>query len=91
MLMLLSDFQSARSTDDFFTGMGMVQYGITPAFREHDKFTDFLDLTGDGFACGGAKPGRKYYWSSSPLSSGEMTTKEPLPWRLTRNSVCSFA
>jgi hypothetical protein len=30
MLMLLSDFQSARSTSDFVTGMGMVQYGITP-------------------------------------------------------------
>ncbi len=30
MVMLLSDFQSARSTNDFFTGMGMVQYGITP-------------------------------------------------------------
>jgi hypothetical protein len=29
MVMLLSDFQSARSTKDFFTGMGMVQYGIT--------------------------------------------------------------
>ncbi len=32
MVMLLSDFQSARSTDDFFTGMGMVQYGLTPRF-----------------------------------------------------------
>jgi hypothetical protein len=30
MVMLLSDFQSARSSNDFFTGMGMVQYGITP-------------------------------------------------------------
>jgi len=30
MVMLLSDFQSARSTDNFFTGMGMVQYGLTP-------------------------------------------------------------
>jgi hypothetical protein len=30
MVMLLSDFQSARSTNDFFTGMGMVQYGLTP-------------------------------------------------------------
>lgn len=29
MVMLLSDFQSARSSNDFFTGMGMVQYGIT--------------------------------------------------------------
>src|SRR5450759_652958 len=29
-VMLLSDFQSARSTNDFFTGMGMVQYGLTP-------------------------------------------------------------
>src|SRR5450759_3297971 len=30
MVMLLSDFQSARSTNDFFTGMTMVQYGLTP-------------------------------------------------------------
>jgi hypothetical protein len=30
MVMLLSDFQPARSTNDFFTGMGMVQYGLTP-------------------------------------------------------------
>jgi hypothetical protein len=30
MVMLLSDFQSARSTDDFITGMSMVQYGLTP-------------------------------------------------------------
>ena len=30
MVMLLSDFQSARSTNDFFTGMSMVQYGVTP-------------------------------------------------------------
>ena len=30
MVMLLSDFQSARTTDDFFTGMGMVQYGLSP-------------------------------------------------------------
>jgi hypothetical protein len=30
MVMLLSDFQSARSSNDFFTGMGMVQYGLTP-------------------------------------------------------------
>ena len=30
MIMALSDFQSARSTNDFFTGMGMVQYGLTP-------------------------------------------------------------
>lgn len=29
MVMFLSDFQSARATDDFFTGMGMVQYGLT--------------------------------------------------------------
>ena len=29
MVMLLSDFQSARSTNDFFTGMSMVQYGLT--------------------------------------------------------------
>jgi hypothetical protein len=29
MVMLLSDFQSAWSANDFFTGMGMVQYGIT--------------------------------------------------------------
>ncbi len=29
MAMALSDFQSARSTNDFFTGMGMVQYGVT--------------------------------------------------------------
>ncbi len=30
MVMALADFQSARSTNDFFTGMGMVQYGLTP-------------------------------------------------------------
>jgi hypothetical protein len=30
MVMLLSDFQSARSTNDFLTGMGMVLYGLTP-------------------------------------------------------------
>jgi hypothetical protein len=30
MVMALSDFQSARSTNNFFTGMGMVQYGVTP-------------------------------------------------------------
>ena len=30
MVMLLSDFQSARSSNDFFTGMSMVQYGLTP-------------------------------------------------------------
>ena len=30
MGMLLSDFQSARSTNNFLTGMGMVQYGLTP-------------------------------------------------------------
>ncbi len=29
MVMLLSDYQSARSTNDFFTGMGMVEYGLT--------------------------------------------------------------
>ena len=29
MVMLLSDFQSARSSNDFVTAMGMVQYGIT--------------------------------------------------------------
>ena len=29
MVMALSDFQSARSTNDFFTGMGMVEYGVT--------------------------------------------------------------
>jgi hypothetical protein len=29
MVMQLSDFQSARSTNDFFTGMDMVQYGLT--------------------------------------------------------------
>jgi hypothetical protein len=29
-VMLLSDFQSARSTSNFFTGMAMVQYGLTP-------------------------------------------------------------
>ncbi len=29
MVMLLSDFQSARSGNDLLTGMGMVQYGIT--------------------------------------------------------------
>ncbi len=30
MVMLLSDFQSAQSTNDFFTGMSMIQYGVTP-------------------------------------------------------------
>ncbi len=30
MVMFLPDFQSARFTRDFFTGMGMAQYGITP-------------------------------------------------------------
>ena len=30
MVMLLSDFQSARFTKDFFTGMAMAQYGLTP-------------------------------------------------------------
>jgi len=30
MVMLLSDFQSARASSDFLTGMGMVQYGLTP-------------------------------------------------------------
>ncbi len=29
MVMLLSDYQSARSTSDFFTGMSMVEYGLT--------------------------------------------------------------
>ena len=29
MVMALSDFQSARSTNDFFTAMGMVEYGLT--------------------------------------------------------------
>ena len=29
MVMLLSDFQSARSGNNFFTGMAMVQYGVT--------------------------------------------------------------
>jgi hypothetical protein len=29
MVMLLSDYQSARSTNDFFTGMTMFQYGVT--------------------------------------------------------------
>ncbi len=29
MVMLLPDFQSARSTNDFFTGMVMAQYGLT--------------------------------------------------------------
>jgi hypothetical protein len=29
MVMLLSDFQSARTGNNFFTGMAMVQYGIT--------------------------------------------------------------
>ena len=29
MVMLLSDFQSARSGNNFFTGMAMVQYGLT--------------------------------------------------------------
>jgi hypothetical protein len=29
MVMLLSDFQSARTTNDFVTAMGMVQYGLT--------------------------------------------------------------
>jgi hypothetical protein len=27
----------------------------------------------------GVKPGQEYYWSSPPLSFGEMTTKAPLP------------
>jgi len=30
MVMLLSDFQSARFTNNFVTGMAMVQYGLTP-------------------------------------------------------------
>jgi len=30
MVMTLSDFQSARSSNNFFTGMEMVQYGLTP-------------------------------------------------------------
>lgn len=30
MVMALADFQSARSTRNFFTGMGMAEYGITP-------------------------------------------------------------
>jgi hypothetical protein len=30
MEMTLSDYQSARSTNDFFTGMNMVEYGLTP-------------------------------------------------------------
>ena len=29
MVMLLPDFQSARTTRNFFTGMGMVEYGVT--------------------------------------------------------------
>ena len=29
MVMALSDYQSARSTNDFFTGMSMVEYGLT--------------------------------------------------------------
>ncbi len=29
MLMQLMDYQSARSTDDFFTGMSMMEYGLT--------------------------------------------------------------
>jgi len=29
MLMLLPDFQVARLGSNFFTGMGMVQYGVT--------------------------------------------------------------
>ncbi len=29
MVMALSDYQSARSTNDFFTGMMMVEYGLT--------------------------------------------------------------
>jgi hypothetical protein len=29
MVMLLADLQSARTTSDFLTGMGMVQYGLT--------------------------------------------------------------
>jgi hypothetical protein len=29
MLMLLPDFQVARDTQTYFTGMGMVQYGVT--------------------------------------------------------------
>ena len=30
MVMQLSDFQSARTTRNFFTGMSMVEYGVTP-------------------------------------------------------------
>jgi hypothetical protein len=30
MVMQLVDYQSARSTNDFFTGMSMVEYGLTP-------------------------------------------------------------
>ena len=30
MVMLLSDFQSARTGRNFFTGMSMIQYGLTP-------------------------------------------------------------
>jgi hypothetical protein len=30
MVMQLLDYQSARSTNDFFTGMSMVEYGLTP-------------------------------------------------------------
>jgi hypothetical protein len=30
MVMMLSDFQRARSGNNFFTGMAMVQYGVTP-------------------------------------------------------------
>jgi hypothetical protein len=30
MVMPLLDYQSARSTNDFFTGMSMVEYGLSP-------------------------------------------------------------
>ncbi|HEV2487746.1 MAG TPA: hypothetical protein VGT08_19655 [Terracidiphilus sp.] len=30
MVMPLWDYQSARSTGDFFTGMSMVEYGLNP-------------------------------------------------------------
>lgn len=53
MIMLLSDYQSARSTNDFFTGMSMVEYGLTPRWTagfmvEGQKIFD-LPTTYGGF------------------------------------------
>ncbi len=53
MVMLLSDFQSARTGPNFFTGMAMVQYGITSRWTvglmaEGQKISD-LPATYGGF------------------------------------------